>query len=156
MTRATNGSFPARLRTMGMTNRPPIVLLPGLLCDASIWDAQKRALEPYADIAWGATLVTASHDLDSPEFQTFGRRITICSHAWVAAGACVGPGVTIGEGAVLSAWGVAFRNLAPWTIHYGTPAQTVRNRKRFDAPGLSTPDPAEVDAAAPPPAGPDA
>jgi putative colanic acid biosynthesis acetyltransferase WcaF len=113
-------------------------------------------LEPYADIAWGATLVTASHDLDSPEFQTFGRRITICSHAWVAAGACVGPGVTIGEGAVLSAWGVAFRDLAPWTIHYGNPAQKIRNRKRFDAPGLSTPDLAEADAAAPPPAGPDA
>lgn len=91
-------------------------------------------LEPYADVAWGVTLVTASHDLDSAEFQTFGRQITICSHAWVAAGACVGPGVTIGEGAVLSAWGVAFRKLAPWTIYYGNPAEKVRNRKRFLAP----------------------
>lgn len=93
-------------------------------------------LEPYADVAWGATLVTASHDLDSAEFTTFGSKITVCSHAWVAAGACVGPGVTIGEGAVLAAWSVAFRKLAPWTIHYGNPAQKVRNRKRFlDAGG---------------------
>jgi protocatechuate 4,5-dioxygenase alpha subunit len=33
-----------------MSKRPTIVLLPGLLCDASIWEAQRTALEPYADI----------------------------------------------------------------------------------------------------------
>jgi pimeloyl-ACP methyl ester carboxylesterase len=33
-----------------MSERPTIVLLPGLLCDASIWEAQRTALEPYADI----------------------------------------------------------------------------------------------------------
>lgn len=34
-----------------MTQRPRIVLLPGLLCDASIWAAQVAALQPYADVA---------------------------------------------------------------------------------------------------------
>jgi pimeloyl-ACP methyl ester carboxylesterase len=33
-----------------MSQRPTIILLPGLLCDASIWDAQVRALEPFADV----------------------------------------------------------------------------------------------------------
>ena len=33
-----------------MSKRPTIVLLPGLLCDASIWEAQKSALEPYAEV----------------------------------------------------------------------------------------------------------
>jgi pimeloyl-ACP methyl ester carboxylesterase len=33
-----------------MTQRPKIVLLPGLLCDATTWAAQARALEPYADV----------------------------------------------------------------------------------------------------------
>ncbi len=33
-----------------MSKRPTIILLPGLLCDASMWEAQKRALEPYADV----------------------------------------------------------------------------------------------------------
>jgi pimeloyl-ACP methyl ester carboxylesterase len=34
-----------------MSQRTKIILLPGLLCDASTWAAQARALEPYADIA---------------------------------------------------------------------------------------------------------
>lgn len=33
-----------------MSKRPTIILLPGLLCDASMWDAQVKALEPYADV----------------------------------------------------------------------------------------------------------
>jgi pimeloyl-ACP methyl ester carboxylesterase len=33
-----------------MSQRPKIILLPGLLCDASTWAAQVRALEPYANV----------------------------------------------------------------------------------------------------------
>ncbi|HZH53562.1 MAG TPA: alpha/beta hydrolase [Microvirga sp.] len=33
-----------------MNEKPKIVLLPGLLCDASIWSAQINALEPHADV----------------------------------------------------------------------------------------------------------
>lgn len=33
-----------------MSERPKIILLPGLLCDAWIWSAQSRALEPHADV----------------------------------------------------------------------------------------------------------
>jgi pimeloyl-ACP methyl ester carboxylesterase len=45
-----------------MSQRPTIVLLPGLLCDASIWEAQKQALEPYASI-----LIADFSQLDSIE-----------------------------------------------------------------------------------------
>jgi putative colanic acid biosynthesis acetyltransferase WcaF len=38
--------------------------------------------------------------------------------------------VTIGEGAVLGARGVAFRDLAPWTVFAGNPAQPIRLRQR--------------------------
>jgi len=36
-----------------MSKRPTIVLLPGLLCDASMWDEQRRALEPHAELRIG-------------------------------------------------------------------------------------------------------
>ena len=36
-----------------MSKRPTIVLLPGLLCDASTWDAQQKALKPHADVRIG-------------------------------------------------------------------------------------------------------
>jgi putative colanic acid biosynthesis acetyltransferase WcaF len=48
--------------------------------------------------------------------------------AWVAAEAFVGPGVTVGEGAVLGARGVAFKALEPWTVYAGNPAQPLKKR----------------------------
>jgi pimeloyl-ACP methyl ester carboxylesterase len=33
-----------------MSERRKIILIPGLLCDASVWAAQVEALEPYADV----------------------------------------------------------------------------------------------------------
>jgi putative colanic acid biosynthesis acetyltransferase WcaF len=48
----------------------------------------------------------------------------------VAAEAFVGPGVRVGEGAVLGARAVAFHDLDPWTVYAGNPAQIIRKRGR--------------------------
>ena len=48
--------------------------------------------------------------------------------SWVAAEAFVGPGVTMGEGAVLGARAVAFSDLAPWTVYVGNPAKPIKTR----------------------------
>jgi putative colanic acid biosynthesis acetyltransferase WcaF len=55
--------------------------------------------------------------------------IEIGAHAWVAAKAYVGPGVKVGEGAVLAACGCAFEELKPWTVYIGTPAKPLKQRK---------------------------
>jgi putative colanic acid biosynthesis acetyltransferase WcaF len=47
----------------------------------------------------------------------------------VAAEAFVGPGVTLGDGAVLGARGVAFADLEPWTVYIGNPMREVRKRR---------------------------
>jgi putative colanic acid biosynthesis acetyltransferase WcaF len=52
------------------------------------------------------------------------------ARSWVAAGAFVGPGVTLGEGAVLGARGVAFGDLEPWTVYIGNPAREIRKRQK--------------------------
>ena len=57
--------------------------------------------------------------------------IAIGDEAWIAADAFVGPGVRVGEGAVLAARGVAFDDLEPWTIYRGNPAERLRARE-FD------------------------
>lgn len=85
----------------------------------------------HAIISQFSMLVTGTHDVDSETFQLFTKPIHIGSHAWIAANTFVGPGVTVGEGAVLGGAGVAFRNLEPWTIYGGNPAQKIRERRRF-------------------------
>ncbi len=97
---------------------------------------EKITIHDYAIVPQGANLCSASHDVEDAFFQTVARPVTIGRRAWVAAEAFVGPGVTLGEGAVLGARGCAFRDLAPWTIYGGNPARMLKPRSlRFDADG---------------------
>ena len=48
--------------------------------------------------------------------------------AWVAAQAFVGMGVTVGRGAVVGARSAVFRDVAPWTVVGGNPAQFIKQR----------------------------
>ncbi len=91
----------------------------------------KIVLEEYANIAQYVHLITGSHDFDTPSFQLYTKPIRICRHAWIASDAFVGPGVTVGEGAVLGGRGVAFKDLKPWTVYVGNPAKVIRQRKRI-------------------------
>jgi putative colanic acid biosynthesis acetyltransferase WcaF len=81
-----------------------------------------------AVISQGAHICASSHDVHDPNFQLVLRPIHIEPRAWVAADAFVGPGVTVGEGAVLGARGVTLANLEPWTIYRGNPAAVVSKR----------------------------
>lgn len=92
---------------------------------------ERITLEDYAEVAQFVRLMTGTHDIDSPTFQLYAKPIRICSHAWVASACFVGPGVTIGEGAVLGGAGVTFKDLEPWTVYAGNPARPIRQRQRF-------------------------
>jgi putative colanic acid biosynthesis acetyltransferase WcaF len=41
----------------------------------------------------------------------------------------VGPGVTLGEGAVAAARAVVVKDVAPWTVVGGNPAQFIKKRE---------------------------
>lgn len=86
-------------------------------------------LRAYALVSQGAHLCTGTHDIDDPAFQLKARPITIGENAWVAAESFVGPGVNIGDGAVLGARGVAFVHLEPWVVYSGNPARQLRSRR---------------------------
>ena|ERR1700691_2750085 len=88
----------------------------------------KITIGAYAIVSQGAHLCAGTHDIDDPNFQLRVEPIIIGQNAWIAAEAFVGPGVTIGEGAVLGARGVAFKNLDPWTIYGGNPVRVIRKR----------------------------
>ena len=78
-------------------------------------------------------LITGSHDISSPHFNLVTKQITICDNVWVATGAIVLPGVTIGEGAVVAAGAVVTKDVEPWTVVGGNPAKFIKKRVLSDA-----------------------
>jgi acetyltransferase-like isoleucine patch superfamily enzyme len=54
------------------------------------------------------------------------RPINIGRNVWIGFDACVLPGVTIGEGAVVGAKSVVTQSIPPFTIAAGNPARIIR------------------------------
>ena len=73
-------------------------------------------------------LCTGSHDWNTNSFNLVIKPIIINNHAWVGARSTVGPGVTVGEGAILGLGSTTTKDLQPWKIYLGSPADFVRDR----------------------------
>ncbi|XGV97104.1 MAG: WcaF family extracellular polysaccharide biosynthesis acetyltransferase [Leptolyngbya sp. BL-A-14] len=85
-------------------------------------------LESNVCLSQKVYLCTGNHDWSDPAFQLKIAPIHIKEGSWIAAGAIVGPGVTVEQGAVLTLGGVALRSLSAMTIYTGNPAQPVKAR----------------------------
>lgn len=79
-------------------------------------------------VSQGAHLCASSYDISDPHFQLIVRPIVLEDHCWVAADAFVGPGVRVGEGAVLAARGALFEDAQAWGVYRGNPALFVKRR----------------------------
>ena len=84
---------------------------------------------PRAVISQRAHICASTHDASDPAFPLLVRPVVIREACWVAAEAFVGPGVTMGEGAVLAARGALFDDAEPMTIYRGNPAQAIKSRQ---------------------------
>lgn len=98
--------------------------------DATCYAMDRIDLADYATVSQGAYLCGGTHLVDDPDFTLITRPIRLERYAWVAAQAFVGPGVTLGEGAVLGARSVTMRDLQPWSVNAGQPARHLRDRRR--------------------------
>ena len=79
-------------------------------------------------ISQGSYICTASHDISEINKPLTTKPITINSYSWIAAEAFVGPGVTIGEGAVVGARAAVFKDVEPWCVVGGNPAVFLKER----------------------------
>lgn len=73
-------------------------------------------------------LCGATHDYRYPNLPLQPMPIVIHDWAWVCADVFVGPGVTIGEGAVVGARSSVFKDLPAWKVCVGNPAAPVKDR----------------------------
>ena len=79
-------------------------------------------------ISQRAFLCTGSHNYKLPAFDLIVKPINVEDGAWLGAGCWVGPGVRVGNHAVLAAGSVASEDLEPFGIYRGNPAVFVRPR----------------------------
>jgi acetyltransferase-like isoleucine patch superfamily enzyme len=77
-----------------------------------------------------ARLQTAKHVVNDPDFLHMYSPIVVEDRAWIAEGAIVLGGVTIGTGAVVAANAVVTKNVEPYTIVGGVPAKPIGKRAR--------------------------
>ena len=95
----------------------------------------------FSGMAQGAKLITGSgypfeQELPvtippgDPIYRTKGR-VVMETYSFVAANAVVLPNVTIGEGAIVGANSVAWKNIPPWTIVMGNPARVVGKHEKW-------------------------
>lgn len=89
-------------------------------------------IESHTCISQDVYLCTGNHDWNHPDFELKIAPIYIEEGSWIAAKSIIGPGVTVGKGAVLTLGGVAVKSLASMTIYAGNPAQAIKPRKLYD------------------------
>ena len=89
----------------------------------------KIVIGAHAIVSQYSFLCTASHDYRDPAMPLVTAPITIGEHAWITADVFVAPGVSIGDGAVISARSSVFSDVDSWTVAAGNPAKAVKKRE---------------------------
>lgn len=100
-------------------------------CIASGVDCYNAApiiIKRNATVSQRAYLCTASHNISSKKHEQIEKPIIINERAWVAAEAFIGPGVCVGEGAVVGARAAVFKDVEPWIVVGGNPAKFIKKR----------------------------
>lgn len=85
-------------------------------------------LKEHSIVSQYSYLCTASHDIRHPDFPQFSKPITIGKGAWVTARCFVGPGVTIGDNAVVGASSSVFKDVPANAVVGGNPAEYIKER----------------------------
>lgn len=81
-----------------------------------------------AVVSQNSYLCTGGHDPRRTSFDIFAKPITIGPQSWIAADVFVGPGVSVGYGAVIAARSTLMKDAPALTILAGNPARVVGPR----------------------------
>jgi acetyltransferase-like isoleucine patch superfamily enzyme len=95
----------------------------------------------YVGISPRVSMFTASDDYSGPslnnptipdEYKPGLQRgpITIGRHCLIGAHTVILPGVTMGEGSSVGAFGLVIKDLTPWTVYFGIPVRAVKDRSK--------------------------
>ena len=97
--------------------------------DCEIVNFARVSIGPMSVVSQHTSLCTGSHDHTHPHFPLTFDPIVIGSECWVAAWVFVGPGVTIGDGAVIGVRSVALKDMPEWQVCGGHPCRPIKPRE---------------------------
>jgi putative colanic acid biosynthesis acetyltransferase WcaF len=87
------------------------------------------SLGPRVMVSQEAYLCAGTHDYTDPALPLLTPPVQVHADVWICARAFIGPGITVGQGAVVAACGVAVKDVPPWTIVGGNPAKIIGKRE---------------------------
>lgn len=93
-----------------------------------VYNLRELIIGRQTSISQDVHLCGGTHDHRDPTLPLIRSPITIGSGVWICADAFVGPGVTVGDNAVIGARAVVVKDVAPATIVAGNPARKIGNR----------------------------
>ena len=96
--------------------------------EAFVYNLGPVTLGEKVTVSHRVQLCAGTHDYTQPDLPLLKPPIVIRDQAWVCADAFVGPGVTVGEGAIIGARAVVTKNVEPWAIVAGNPAKMIKKR----------------------------
>lgn len=95
----------------------------------TIYNLGRVRLGEHSVLSQNVYVCAGTHDYTKPSMPLIRPEIDIGNGVWVAAGAFVGPGVKIGDNAIVGACAVVMKDVPSGMIANGNPAVVVKARK---------------------------
>ncbi len=96
--------------------------------DALLYNLGPMKIGERVTISQRAHLCGGTHEFREESMPLVRAPVTVGDEAWICADAFVGPGVTVGERAVVGARAVAMKDVAAGKILIGNPAREIASR----------------------------
>ncbi len=96
--------------------------------DVKIYNLGRISIGRHTMISQGVQLCSGTHDFRQPNLPLLTPPIDVGSGVWICASSFIGPGVCIGNNAVVGARAVVVKNVDPEMIVAGSPAKVIGKR----------------------------
>ena len=100
----------------------------GIADGVELYSMARITIGARTTVSQGSYLCAGTHDYTDPSFQLLAEPITIGSNVWVCAQAFVGPGVAIGDRAVIGARSVVTKSMPEGMVCAGNPCRPLKPR----------------------------
>lgn len=97
--------------------------------NVTVYNLGRITIGDQTVVSQNVHLCAGTHDYTKPDLPLLRPPITIGSGVWICTDAFIGPGVVIGDNAVVAARAVVVKDVPPAVIVGGNPAKVIKERK---------------------------